>query len=253
MISESRAAPASELLPAMRLRQVPRPPGRRTSDSPEAGRWFGWHPWDRRGGGAVLPHSPSPEGERPSRGPRRACCGRRPSVSRANTPRCRFAWRSEREPLAARHPQSSSVRASWRLTPTSLPTRSGNDGRRGFAPPLECEGSRRSRRSLLLFTVAVRASASSAGSAARRRAACGCSVDPAHLGGASSVLGRDAAVVGRFRGAACSVAEAGSDISSAPSRRPCAVPVGPSALPGQGGRSRRSMKARLAKARRRRG
>ena len=98
----------------------------RPRNSPEAGRWFGWHPWDRRGGGAVLPHSPSPEGERPSRGPRRACCGRRPSVSRANTPRCRFAWRSEREPLAARHPRSSSLRASWRLTPTrspSLPTR----------------------------------------------------------------------------------------------------------------------------------
>ena len=74
-------------------------------------------------------------------------------------------------------------------------------------------------------------SASSANSAGRRPTARGCRVDPAHLGGAT-VVGCHAALVGRSRGGADSVAEAGSDISSAPTRRPCAVRVGPSALPG---------------------
>jgi hypothetical protein len=57
------------------------------------------------------------------------------------------------------------LRASWRLTPTrSLPTRSGNDGQRGVAPPLRMGREQRGAR-CSCSTVAVRASASSANSA----------------------------------------------------------------------------------------
>jgi hypothetical protein len=83
-----------------------------------------------------------------------------------------------RRRVRGRCSRCSSRASVWGLTPPtrSLPTRSGNDGQRA-------DGRRRRRPAR----------------PARRRAACGSGVDPAHLGGASLVLGRDAALVGRSR------------------------------------------------------
>jgi hypothetical protein len=92
------------------------------------------------------------------------------------------------------------LRASWRLTPTrSFPTRSGSDGRLGVAPPPRMEGS---SEALAAPVPQLRYGRRRRGPArpARRPAACNSSVDPAHLGGAISVVGRDPALVGRSRG-----------------------------------------------------
>jgi hypothetical protein len=120
------------------------------------------------------------------------------------------------QPIARRQtPASRPLQASWRLTPRrSLATRSGSDGQRGVAPPPRMG---REQRALSAPVPQLRYGRRRRRPTrpARRPAACGCRVDPAHLGGAKSVVGRHAALVGRSRGGADSVAEAGSDISSA--------------------------------------
>jgi hypothetical protein len=64
-----------------------------------------------------------------------------------------------------------------------LGQRQASEGRAGL--PVPNRGERRRRR---------------AARRARRAATCGCSVDPAHVGGARSVVGRDTDLVGRSRG-----------------------------------------------------
>jgi hypothetical protein len=125
------------------------------------------------------------------------------------------------------------VRASWRPTPTrSLPRRSGDDGQRGVAPPARMGREQRGAR-CSCSTVAVRASASSASSACApscpRVAAAPILPFWAARARSSGAILLSSAVPAE---GADSVAEAGSDSSSAPTRRPCAVPVGPSALTG---------------------
>jgi hypothetical protein len=81
--------------------------------SAETGRRSDRHPWDAREDGVASPRSYSPRCGCPSAGPRRACCGRRPSAPTGSVPAPASLGRSERPcDRVADAPSSSLITAA---------------------------------------------------------------------------------------------------------------------------------------------